>query len=260
MYKSPDIYFSNVTFSILAEQLGVKCCVSLRPGIDHAILSLLGLVWTKPLFFATMLSSWVSLSLLCPAALRVTARCAVSSFFTSSDWLDLSRSLRLTVGRGISPRPTLILWHLVTADGGIPSTTHGAAYCCDNMVLCSYPLTHESSFMVQFIWHLIRCTSTSEKHKLGLQMKQLLNLKANEIKRQWNEAFAVLYMRHFRCSNISSQHRNYSLDWAVGGSWAGFLMQMLNLTQEFLFNPLYRTDCRDKSVSIQRKISQHAKR
>lgn len=36
--------------------------------------------------------------------------------------------------------------------------------------------------MVQFIWHLIRCTSTSEKHKLALQMKQLLNLKANEIK------------------------------------------------------------------------------
>lgn len=71
------------------------------------------------------------------------------------------------------------------------------------MRCCSYPLTHESSFMVQFIWHLIRCTSTSEK-KPPLPCKwSIISLYRLWNKRQWNEAFVVLYMKEFKSSKMS---------------------------------------------------------
>lgn len=68
--------------------------------------------------------------------------------------------------RGISLHPTLIpLWHL--AAGCRRSFLVRAAKCRrpTKFSTCLHSLTYELSFMVQFIWHLIRCTTTSEKIK-----------------------------------------------------------------------------------------------
>lgn len=49
------------------------------------------------------------------------------------------------------------------------------------------------SFMVQFIWHLIRCTSTSEKKKAVHDIKK----KKNNIQESTNSPTVAFYIKHF---------------------------------------------------------------
>lgn len=177
-----------------------------RPGIDYVSLSLLGPCKQRLFSPPAMLSSWVSLSLLrlqpyeslwgalYPLSLNYL------NLLIAVDWIQLQpRSHHWGISPASHLNPLFDIWSQQVE--GFPSakcrdgwdSTEKKKFC-----VRSQPLRHKSSFMVQFIWHLIRCTSTSEKHKLPCKWSIFLTLKGLSNKGQWNVALVVLHVKYLK--------------------------------------------------------------
>lgn len=162
------------------------------------------------------------------AALWVTTRCIISALFESFDGYCVYPQAPSRC-RGNSQSATLILsdiWSLQVEE--FPKRRRAARLNVTvdevqgEFQVCS--LTHESSFMVQFIWCLMRCTCTSVKHKYMFVC--FFKFKGYQI-RQWNSALVVLHLNHIKppskmCCRITVlEHKRLQFKWVWSGRRAG---------------------------------------